>query len=143
MQYVSVRLSGSSLKEEPICRNRDGLMKTRRGRFGQPTQELAEIKHYFGTMAKTSGALWEFADGHDSRCHGFGSYVAVLILRDILGVKEIDAQTRCVSISPGESPLVSAAAAVRTSAGTLVVRLLRESGRSVRHVELPSGWTAN
>ena len=111
------------------------------GRYGRYEQELAEIRHYFGKMAKESGALWEFADGHDSRCHGFGSFVSVLLLRDILGVKEINSSDKYVSVSSAAAPIDNATATVRTADGPLTFRLSRSGERSLRDASLPSGWT--
>lgn len=110
------------------------------GRFGQPSQELAEIKHYFGTMAKTSGALWEFADGHDSRCHGFGSFVAVLLLRDVIGLKSIDHNEKRVSVKSSGLAIDRAKATVRTSDGPMTVCVSMSEGHTTCDAELPKGW---
>lgn len=48
-------------------------------REGLKNQVLEEIRGYFAVMAETTGTLWEHDSTHASCCHGFASYVAVLI----------------------------------------------------------------
>lgn len=49
-------------------------------RFGREDLLPSEIKALVGHQAEESGSLWEFTDGHDSRCHSFASYVATFLL---------------------------------------------------------------
>jgi len=71
-------------------------------KYRETERLLADMKSYYGKMAKESGTFWEFADGHDSRCHALGSYVAVLLLRTALGVDRIDWADRKIFIAkPG------------------------------------------
>lgn len=43
-------------------------------------QALSEVRGYFGFMAKTNGALWEFDSTRGSCCHGFAAYAGVILL---------------------------------------------------------------
>jgi len=48
-------------------------------RFGRKDLVEEEIKARVGYQAEESGTLWEFRDGHDSRCHAFPSFVSVFL----------------------------------------------------------------
>jgi len=48
-----------------------------------------EIRSYFGYMAERTGTLWEMKDAKASCCHGFASYAAVFLLRDVLGDESV------------------------------------------------------
>jgi len=52
-----------------MCLSREGLKE----------QVLKEIRGYFAGMAQATGTLWEYDATQASCCHGFASYVAVLI----------------------------------------------------------------
>ena len=65
-------------------------------RAGLGRQIAQEIRGYFGYMAERTGTLWEMNDAQASCCHGFASYAAVLLLRDVLG-------DPAVSVEIGES----------------------------------------
>ena len=47
--------------------------------FGRTDLIADDIKAYVGYQVAETGSLWEFKDGHDSRCHGFLSYVATFL----------------------------------------------------------------
>ncbi len=75
-------------------------------RDGHAAKTAAEIKNYLLGMAKESGTLWEFADGHDSRCHAFAAYAAMLLVRDVAGFT-VDDVRKTVAVSQGDTPLSS------------------------------------
>ena len=69
-------------------------------RAGLSKRILDESKGYFLYMAERTGTLWEH-DGPTASCdHGFASHAAVVLYRDVLGVKEIDAKNRRVRVEP-------------------------------------------
>lgn len=103
-------------------------------RAGEAKALFADMKKCYGAMAAETGAFWEFADGHDSRCHAFGSYLAVLILREALGIVRIDWANRTVYVrSQGVSPKVRTCT-IPVSGGAIAVK----AGRLI----LPEGWRA-
>ena len=50
-------------------------------RAGLHTQVLRETTGYFKKMADLTGTLWEHDNTHASCCHGFASYINVLLTR--------------------------------------------------------------
>jgi len=56
-------------------------------RAGLKDKILAETAGYFKYMADRTGTLWEHDSTSASCCHGFASHAAVLILRDVCGMK--------------------------------------------------------
>ena len=69
-------------------------------RAGLVQQLLDESKDYFLYMAERTGTLWEHNRTNASCNHGFASHVAVVLYRDVLGVREIDARNRRVRVEP-------------------------------------------
>ncbi len=64
-------------------------------------QELMnEIKGYFYNMAELTGTFWEHCYDYDggSYNHGYTSYTACLILKDVLGVKYVDPDKKEIGI---------------------------------------------
>ena len=98
-------------------------------------------KRYYGRMAEENGTLWEFADGHDSRCHAFASNVGALIMKATLGIREIDWAKREIRFAraPGELASVEAFVPLGPEGGA-EVGVHVENGKPVRTVRLPSGW---
>ena len=46
---------------------------------------VKEIRGYFSKMADITGTLWEHDDTRASCCHGFASYISVLLNRHATG----------------------------------------------------------
>lgn len=46
-------------------------------RYGETKRLLAEMRAFFGPMARQTGTLWENLTDHASLCHGFASCAAV------------------------------------------------------------------
>ena len=88
------------------------------------------------------GTLWEFDKPNHSCCHGFASHAAVLLVRDVLGVKRIDPVARTVAFEPpAGSPLGFCEAALPTDDGEIEVGWRRRADGTVeRRVRLPAGW---
>ncbi|MGA7722970.1 MAG: hypothetical protein WCA84_17520 [Ignavibacteriaceae bacterium] len=62
-------------------------------------QELTnEIKNYFYSMAELTGTFWEHYYDKGSYNHGYTSYTACLILKDVLGVKYVDLNKKEIGI---------------------------------------------
>ena len=57
---------------------------------GLGAQIIGETRDYFVGMAEKTGTLWEHDNTSASCDHGFASHVAVLLYRDVLGVKDVD-----------------------------------------------------
>ena len=59
-------------------------------RYNLQGQLISEIQDYFYSMADLTGTLWENMQSHASCNHGFASFIAYVLYRDVLGIKEID-----------------------------------------------------
>lgn len=57
-------------------------------RAGLGEQVLKEIRGYFLKMTETTGTLWEHDSPTASCCHGFASYVTVLLKRHVMEVEK-------------------------------------------------------
>ena len=111
-------------------------------RAGLSEKVLAECRSYFAAMAAQTGTLWEFDKPTHSCCHGFASHAAVLLVRDILGVKKIDYAARTVVFEPPpQSPLAFCEVALPTDEGDLEIGWQHpENGAVTPVVRLPDGW---
>ena len=108
-------------------------------RDGHAAKTAAEIKNYLLGMARESGTLWEFADGHDSRCHAFAAYAALLLVRDVAGLT-IDHARKTVRVSSADTPLSSCTVSLPVKDGQIELSLSRDGDKPVRRVRLPAGW---
>ena len=59
-------------------------------RYNLQGQLISEIQDYFYSMADLTGTLWENMQSYASCNHGFASFIAYVLYRDVLGIKEID-----------------------------------------------------
>ena len=109
-------------------------------RDGRRHQLADEIKAALGEMARTSGTLWEFADGRDSRCHAFCSSAAVLLLRDVLGVRRIDRAGKTVITGGGDVPVDHGEVSLPVEGGRVTIAFGHEKGRLWRKVKVPADW---
>ena len=106
---------------------------------GHAAKTAAEIKKYLLGMVEESGTLWEFADGHDSRCHAFAAYVALLLVRDVVGLA-VDHVRKTVCISSVDVPLSFCRISLPVKDGLVDFSMRRDASRTRRIVRLPSGW---
>lgn len=63
---------------------------------------LAECKDYFLKMAKKTGTLWEYDSTFASCNHGFTSYIVNLILRELIGLVEVDSKKKTAYFTNGK-----------------------------------------
>ena len=114
------------------------------GREGLVARQCAEMKGYFGFMAARTGTLWENADSADngSCCHAFASHVAVFLLRDVLGIRRIDAARMTVHWhAPTDTLLDHCMAKLPVDGELMSVGWKRIEGRIVPDIALPIGWS--
>jgi alpha-L-rhamnosidase len=67
-------------------------------RFGATPSLLREMKNFLLPMARLTGTLWENLTATASCNHGFASHACHVLLRDALGVAEIDATKRVIDL---------------------------------------------
>lgn len=93
---------------------------------------------YWNKMAETTGTLWEHDKPQASCNHGFASHAAVVLRRDILGLREIDCRAKTVSFSMPANPLRECRGSFPTADGEIVVEWKRNGGEP--KLTLPPGW---
>ncbi len=67
-------------------------------RWGFNDQAIREVKEYFNHMANTSGTLWEHDSISGSLNHGFASFAGVVIIKSMLGIREIDTKKKRIIV---------------------------------------------
>ena len=113
------------------------------GRCGFADRLAKEMSGYFLFMVDRTGTIWENVDSSDngSCCHGFASHVAVFLIRDITGVKNIDRIRKTVSFKP-PTDIHAESCEIDLPVGeeTLTLGWRRKDGRMEQIVSLPKGW---
>jgi len=87
-------------------------------RAGRAQQILDETKGYFLGMAEKTGTLWEHDNVSNSCNHGFASHVALMLVRDVLGMS-VDPHTAKVTYRPTDAELQGGAVTLPTEKGPL------------------------
>ncbi len=112
-------------------------------REGRSRQIYDEIRDYLLYMAERTGTLWENLTPTASCCHGFSSIAAEYLFRDILGVRHIDYEGRCVAFQPPrDMPLDWCEGVVPLSEDAVAEISWRCSpdGSVCADCKLPDGW---
>ena len=112
-------------------------------RAGLAAQIIEETRDYFAGMAERTGTLWEHDNISNSCDHGFASYVAVILYRDVLGVRSVDVGKRTVNVCVSKDlPLTSCSGTVPLSDGEVLTVSWTKNGDDVRlGCSAPKGWT--
>ena len=108
-------------------------------RHGETARIYEEAIGYWQMMAETTGTLWEHDKPSASCNHGFASHAAVVLRRDILGVREIDYRAKTISFAVPAHPLTHCRGSFPTPDGDIVVEWKRGSAPKLT---LPEGWTS-
>ncbi|MCU0778396.1 MAG: hypothetical protein MUF86_12100 [Akkermansiaceae bacterium] len=108
-------------------------------RYGETARIYDEALGYWKMMAETTGTLWEHDKPQASCNHGFASHAAVVLRRDILGLRAIDHRAKTVTFDMPENPLEECHGSFPTADGDIVVEWKRGSGPQLG---LPKGWRA-
>lgn len=110
---------------------------SRAGRTGQIACEMVKL---FSPMAELTGTLWEDDSPAHSCNHGFGSVVADMMYRDLLGVRRIDRASRKIDIQLGGGDLEWCEGAMPICSGLLRLRWRRRGGSIVYQAQPPEGY---
>ena len=112
-------------------------------RAGCAAQIIDETKGYLAGMAKRTGTLWEHDNVSNSCDHGFASHAAVVMFRDVLGVRSVDPVAKRIVLSVDRSlPLDFCRGTVPLSADEVLgVEWRRTSDGPDVKFAAPSGWT--
>lgn len=109
-------------------------------RAGLSAQILRETKGYFKYMADRTGTLWENDTPAASCNHGFASHAAVFYVRDVLGVKSVDQQTKTVTLVDTDADVAFCEATLPVRGGALKISRTLENGTPRHACVLPLGW---
>ncbi|MBP5284860.1 MAG: hypothetical protein ILO34_01975 [Kiritimatiellae bacterium] len=113
-------------------------------RDGRAAQILDQAKGYFAGMAARTGTLWEHDYITNSCDHGFASHVAVMLLRDVLGIAKIDRASKTVELK------VDSAIPLEFCRGTVPLSETEDleiawkkagGGTEIDIVHCPEGWS--
>lgn len=109
-------------------------------RAGMINQILRESTSYFGYMAERTGTLWENTDSSASCNHGFASHVAVMLLRDVVGIAKVDHATKRVYVVPSLSDLPWSSGSVPVPGGMVTISWKKTDVGFKRTLKAPAGW---
>lgn len=108
--------------------------------FGAGQQMLIEAQSYFGSMAERTGTLWEM-DGAVASCnHGFASHVCNLLMREALGIQQVDPVKKVITMRTPVTRLEWAQGRTRAGDGFLTVSWTKVDGSPKLQIEAPAGY---
>ena len=129
-------------------------------RAGRGAQLLEESVAYNEYMADRTGTLWENDGAYASCNHGFASHICHVLLRDVVGIAEVDVQKKSVRVafqnfseSEPETPLsedgnkghvnINRATGVQpVPGGVISLSWENTDGKISYHLDVPTGWKA-
>jgi alpha-L-rhamnosidase len=111
-------------------------------REARSQQILAESIGYLLYMADRTGTLWENVGANASLNHGFASHIVRTLQRDVLGVYEVDAIRKRVTVRLGDAALDWCEGTVPTPDGPIRLRWWREDGRVAYRLGKPPSYRA-
>lgn len=107
-------------------------------RYGETARIHDEALGYWNMMAETTGTLWEHDKPEASCNHGFASHAAVVLRRDLLGLRNIDYQAKTVTFAIPAHPLDHCRGSFPTADGNIEVEWKRDGSKP--KLTLPKGW---
>lgn len=115
-------------------------------RYGYQKELLKETEAYFYKMAELTGTLWEniYDTNKNGSCdHGFSSYAAVLLLKDILGVKKIDYADRRIVVVFSDLPLTTCKGTIPVGGGLIELRWWKTGDAITYTLKVPPSFSVN
>ena len=110
-------------------------------RYGLQKQMLNEIQDYFYGMAELTGTLWENMSSHASCNHGFASYLAHVLYRDVLGVYNIDYQNKEITFRFADLDLNECEGVIPVGDEAIKLEWKRNGDDIVYNYEVPKGYS--
>jgi alpha-L-rhamnosidase len=109
-------------------------------RYGLQTQLLPEIQNYFYSMADLTGTLWEHMQ-HEASCnHGFASYIAHVLYRDVLGISHINYAGKEITIRFTDILLDHCSGSIPIEDDAVTLKWVRSGNRIRYALSLPEGY---
>ena len=112
-------------------------------REGRRQQILDEASDYWLFQADRTGTLWENDRPNASCNHGFASHAAHVLLRDVLGLREVALPSRRLVIGFADLKLEACRGRVPTPDGFIELEWTRKDGRIDYRLRTPLGWTVD
>jgi alpha-L-rhamnosidase len=112
-------------------------------REGHSAKILEETRDFFLYMADLTGTLWENTHHHASCNHGFASHVVVFLVRDMLGLRDIDYVSKTVRFDPPKNLELNRISMRVPVSGTEAIEASWEKkpdGSIRENIVLPDGW---
>ena len=109
-------------------------------RYGLEEQLLQEIQDFFYHMAETTGTLWENMGTNASCNHGFASYLAHILYRDVLGVREIDFVNKKITIRFTGLDLKECSGSIPIADDAISLAWERNSNEIIYSLSVPNGF---
>ena len=111
-------------------------------RYGLQNQMLLEIQDYFFYMADKTGTLWEHAGNYASCNHGFASYIGHVLYRDVLGISNIDYDSKEVTLRFTDIVLDHCSGSIPVDDEAIRFQWQRVGNTVVYSLSLPKGYRA-
>lgn len=109
-------------------------------RQGLAAQALEESRDYLLYMAEITGTLWEMQDVRASCNHGFASHTAHFLVRDVLGLKEVDTVNRGITLQLSDPGIDWCEGRIPSPDGDIFVRWWKEKGDILYRAQVPAGY---
>ena len=94
-------------------------------------------------MADRTGTLWENDGAYASCNHGFASHICHVLLRDVVGIAEIDLSSKTVRVAFQDFPNLERAAGTHpVPGGTVALSWEKNNGVFSYTIDLPQDWNA-
>ncbi len=112
-------------------------------RAGRGAQLLEESVAYNEYMADRTGTLWENDGAYASCNHGFASHICHVLLRDVVGIAEIDLSSKTVRVAFQDFPNLDRAAGTHpVPGGAVALSWEKNNGVFSYKIDLPQDWNA-
>ena len=112
-------------------------------RAGRGAQLLEESVAYNEYMADRTGTLWENDGAYASCNHGFASHICHVLLRDVVGIAEIDLSSKTVRVAFQDFPNLERAAGTHpVPGGAVALSWEKNNGVFSYKIDLPQDWNA-
>lgn len=112
-------------------------------RQGRRQQILDEAAGYWLYMAERTGTLWEHDKPSASCNHGFAAHAGEVLLRDVLGLREVNHVARTVRVEFADLKLDACRGSVPTADGAVSLDWEKRDGRIRYALTFPKGWKAD
>lgn len=108
-------------------------------RYGYYNKVMEEIKEYFSKMATITGTLWENDSLETgSLNHGFASYIGVIIVKIVLGLKNVDVSSKTITFNFSYQKL-EASGVIGTALGDVEIKRKFVNDKLITSYEVKNG----